>query len=169
MRRWVYDAIERSKPYGRVMAHGTAGPQLAVVPVRFLLARRLLMAAASAFLTINLWTGAPLLSLWVGSRVVGQHRLSMAAICVVVVMLAVLVIAMAFALSWLDVTYKTITGHPLRENRLTWLRSMNIEHETVGEGIRTSLLERIVMINVYVVVIIMVAYFFLAPQSPLPG
>ena len=25
-------------------------------------------AAATAFLSINLWTGAPLLSLWVGSR-----------------------------------------------------------------------------------------------------
>jgi hypothetical protein len=46
---------------------------------------------------------------------------------------------------------------------------MNIEGETVGEGIRTSLLERIVMINVYVVVVIMVAYFFLLPQSPLPS
>jgi hypothetical protein len=76
---------------------------------------------------------------------------------------------MAFALSWLDARYKRITGHPLRENRLTWLRSMNIENETVGEGIRISLLERIVMINVYVAVVILIAYFFLVPTSPLPS
>jgi hypothetical protein len=138
-----------------------------VAAVRFLPAKWLLMAAATAFLAINLWTGAPLFSLWVGSRVVGQRQLSMGAVGVVVITLAILVLAMAFALSWLDATYKRVTGHPLRENRFTWLRSMNIEHETVGEGIRTSMLERIVMINVYVVVIIMVAYFFLVPQSPL--
>jgi hypothetical protein len=138
-------------------------------PVRHLRTKRVLLAAATAFLSINLWTGAPLVSLWVGSRVVGQRELSMAAVGVVVVTLAVFVITMAFALSWLDGTYKIITGHPLRENRSTWLRSMNIENETVGEGIRTSALERIVMIQVYVATIIVIAYFFLVPVSPLPS
>jgi hypothetical protein len=150
------------------MAQGMAGSQ-PTDSVRFLLAKRLSMAAATAFLTINLWTGAPLFSLWVGSRVVGQHQLSMAAVGVVLVTLAILVAAMAFALSWLDATYKRVAGHPLRENRLTWLRSMNIERETVRQGIRTSLLERIVMVNVYVAAVILIAYFFLAPTSPLPS
>ena len=59
-------------------------------------------------------------------------------------------------------------GHPLRENRLTWLRSFNVQRESVGEGIPTSLLERIVMLNVYVATIALVVYFFLVPQSPLP-
>ena len=144
-------------------------PEGSVSAVHFLLAKRLLMAAATAFLAINLWTGAPLFSLWVGSRVVGQHQLSMAAVGVVVVTLTILVLAMVFALSWLDTTYKGVTGHPLRENRLTWLRSMNIENETVGEGTRTSMLERIVMINVYVAVIVLTAYWFLVPVSPLPS
>jgi hypothetical protein len=128
-----------------------------------------LLAAATAFLSINLWTGAPLFSLWIGSRVVGQRELSMAAIGVVVVTLAVLVVSMAFLLSWLDATYRTLTGHPLRENRATWLRTMNIERETVGEGVRTSALERIVMIQTYVATIILIAYFFLVPTSPLPS
>ncbi len=39
--------------------------------------KRVTMAAATAFLSINIWTGAPLLALWVGSRVVGQTVLSM--------------------------------------------------------------------------------------------
>lgn len=145
-------------------------PALALAPaVRFLQSKRVLLAAATAFLSINLWTGAPLFSLWLGSRVVGQRQLSMAAIGVVVVTLAVLVVSMAFMLSWLDATYKEITGHPLRENRATWLRSMNIENETVGEGIRTSALERIVMVQVYLATVILVAYFFLVPTSPLPS
>jgi len=75
---------------------------------------------------------------------------------------------MAMGIAWLDNTYKRITGFPLRENRMTWLRSMNIENETVGEGIRASVLERIVMVNVYVAVAVLVAYFFILPQSPLP-
>jgi hypothetical protein len=150
-------------------ARSFAPPAPSVVPVRYLRTKRVLLAAATAYLSINLWTGAPLFSLWVGSRVVGQHELSMAAVGVVVVTLAVLVISMAFALSWLDATYKRLVGHPLRENRATWLRSMNIEKETVGEGIRTSALERIVMVQVYLAAMIMVVYFFLVPTSPLPS
>jgi hypothetical protein len=150
------------------MSQLSADARPASPDVRFMRAKRLLLAAATAFLAINLWTGAPLFALWVGSRVVGERQLSMTAVGVVVVTLATLVVTMAFGLVWLDVTYKRLTGHPLRESRLTWLRSMNIEHETVGEGIRTTLLERIVMINVYVAVILMLAYFFLYPQSPLP-
>lgn len=136
---------------------------------RVLIAKRLLLAAGTAFLAMNIWTGAPLFSLWLGSQFVGERRLSMGAVGIVVVTLAVLELAMAMGIAWMDSTYKRITGIALRENRLTWLRSMNIENETVGEGMRMSALERIVMINVYVVVIVLVAYFFLFPQSPLPS
>jgi hypothetical protein len=135
---------------------------------RTLLAKRLLLAGATAFLAINIWTGGPLLSLWIGSQFVGERRLSMGAIGIVVVTLVVLELAMAIGMTWLDNTYKRITGFPLRENRMTWLRSMNIENETVGEGIRASVLERIVMANVYVAVAVLVVYFFFLPQSPLP-
>ena len=135
---------------------------------RTLLAKRLLLAAGTAFLAINIWTGGPLLSLWIGSRFVGERRLSMGAIGIVVVTLAVLEIAMAMGIAWLDNTYKRITGFPLRENRMTWLRSMNIENETVGRGSSASVWERILMVNVYVAVAVLVAYFFILPQSPLP-
>lgn len=143
--------------------------RVAVPAVRFLQVKRVLLAAATAFLSINLWTGAPLFSLWIGSRIVGQRELSMAAIGAVVVTLAALVVPMAFMLGWLDATYKRLTGHPLRENRATWLRSMNADRETVGEGIRETALERIVMVQTYVATIILVVYFFLVPSSPLPS
>jgi hypothetical protein len=149
-------------------AEEQAQPQSSRRARRTLLAKRLLLAAGTAFLAINIWTGAPLLSLWIGSQFVGERRLSMGAIGIVVVTLAVLELAMAIGIAWLDNTYKRITGFPLRENRMTWLRSMNIENETVGEGIRASVLERIVMVNVYVAVAVLVAYFFFLPQSPLP-
>ncbi|HEY4895701.1 MAG TPA: hypothetical protein VII01_06405 [Solirubrobacteraceae bacterium] len=133
-----------------------------------LLAKRLALAAATAFLAINLWTGAPLLALWVGSQVVGRSALSMSAVFVVVIVLAVLAIAMVLALTWLDATYNRLTGQPLRENRLTWLRSMNTQGETIGEGIPISALERITMASVYLAVTAFIIWFFFYARSPLP-
>jgi hypothetical protein len=127
-----------------------------------------LIAAATAFLSINLWTGAPLFALWVGSQFVGENRLSMTAVGIVVVTLAILLFSMSVALVRLNDAYRRITGHPLRENRMTWLRSFNLRRETVGEGIPTTLLERIVMWNVYIAVIALVVYYFAVPQSPFP-
>ncbi|HME90478.1 MAG TPA: hypothetical protein VKE49_03590, partial [Myxococcaceae bacterium] len=57
---------------------------------RFMTLKRVALAAATALVTINIWTGAPLLALWVGSRVVGKTVLSMRAVLVVVVVLALL-------------------------------------------------------------------------------
>ena len=48
-----------------------------------MLARRVAMSAATAFLAVNLLTGAPLLALWVGSRVVGQKQATFQAVAVV--------------------------------------------------------------------------------------
>jgi hypothetical protein len=148
-------------------------PELSVAPpraVRFMVLRRLTMAAATAFLAINLWTGAPLLALWVGSQVVGRSVLSMTAVIVVVVVLAVLVFTMALALAWLNGAYNRLTGRPSGHSRLSWLRSMNIEDdELLGEEISISALERIVMISVYVAVIALLVWFFFFAGSPLPG
>jgi len=137
-------------------------------PVRYLRTKRLAMAAATAFLAMNLWTGAPLFALWVGSRAVGQRTLSMGAVAVVVVVLAALVVAMLFALVWLDATYRRLTGHPLRENRLTWLRSMNTQGQTLSEGPSMDLLEAIVVATVCLAVLALVVWFFLFAGSPLP-
>jgi hypothetical protein len=136
--------------------------------VRFMPAKRLLMAAATAFFAINLWTGAPLLALWVGSQVVGQQALSMGAVFVVIIVLAIVVSAIVFALGRLDSGYKALTGQPLRENRLTWLRSMNTQDEA-GNAIPLSLLEAIIMATVYVTVLLLLVWFFVFAGSPLPS
>src|SRR5664280_840236 len=128
------------------------------------------MAGATAFLAINLWTGAPLLALWVGAQVVGQNALSMKAVFIVVGVLAVLVFAMAVALAWLNAEYERLTGRPPREHRLSWLRSMNTQAEDMTlEGTRISVLERIVIASVYVAVIALLVWFFVFARSPLPG
>ncbi len=121
---------------------------------RSLVAKRVLMAAATAFIAANLWTGAPLLALWIGSQVVGEKTLSMGAIFVVVAVLAILLLAMTLALAQLNSAYDRLTGRPTGERRLTWLRSMNTQaRETVSQGADLSALERIVMASVYLGVI----------------
>jgi hypothetical protein len=132
--------------------------------------KRATMAGATAFITAMIWTGAPLLALWVGSQVVGKKALSMAAVGVVVVVLAVVEFALAVALTLLNNVYDEITGRPRTERRSTWLRSMRAEAEGhVSQRVGITLLERIVMINVYIAVIALVVWyvFFAGPPAPL--
>jgi hypothetical protein len=139
-------------------------------PPRYIALKRLSMAGATAFIAINLWTGAPLLALWVGSQVVGKTALSMQAVFVVVIVLTVLVFTMAMALAWLNASYDRLTGRPSGEQRLSWLRSMNVKREDpVLIGTTISALERIVMASVYLAVITLLVWFFFFAGSPLPG
>jgi hypothetical protein len=140
------------------------------VPPRFVTLKRLAMAAASAFLSINLWTGAPLLALWVGSHSSNDAVLSMWAVFVVVLVLAVLVLVMAMALAWLDNTYDQLIGRPHPERRLPWLRSMRAEDEGhVSARVGVTLLERIVIASVYIAVISLLIWFFFYAGSPVPN
>jgi len=138
-------------------------------PPQAIMAKRALLSGATAFIAVNLWTGAPLFALWVGSKVVGKQALSMEAVFVVVIVLAVLLYAMTLALAWLSASYDTLTGRPSGELRLTWLRSMNAQGKDVVARSALSTLERIVMASVYIAVISFVAWFFLFAGSPLPG
>jgi hypothetical protein len=136
---------------------------------RYVALKRATMAAAAAFLTANIWMGAPLLALWAGSRVVAKGTLSMAAVGVVVATLAVLEFILTVALTWLNNVYDEITGRPRTERRSTWLRSMRAEGEGhVSQRVGITLLERIVMVNVYLAVIALLIWFVFFAGSPLP-
>jgi hypothetical protein len=138
-------------------------------PPRFMALRRAAMAAATAFLSINLWTGAPLLALWVGSQVGGQF-LTMQAVFVVLLVLAVSVAVMAMALTWLSNTYDELIGRPPTERRVPWLRSMRAEAEGhIESRVGITALERIVMISVHVAVIALLIWLvFFAGSSVSP-
>jgi hypothetical protein len=132
--------------------------------------KRAAMAGATAFLSVNLWTGAPLLALWVGSKTVGRSVLSMQAVFVVVIVLAALLFPMVLALVWLNSAYNELTGRPPGERRWSWLRSMSTQgSDRAGEGAGVSVLERIVMASVYVAVLSLLVWFFVFARSPLPG
>ncbi len=141
------------------------------VPAQGSLLKRTAMVAATAFLSINLWTGAPLVALWVGSQLVGGSALSMAAVGVVVVVLAVLVFSMSMALAWLSNEYDRLSGRARGEQRLPWMRSMRGEEgiEEPGYGAGITPLEQVVMVSVYLAVIAFLLWFFLLAGAPTPS
>jgi hypothetical protein len=140
-------------------------------PVRFVGLRRTLILIATTLLAINFWTGAPIAALWIGSRVVGQRALSMTAVFVVVVSLAVLLGLMGWALMWLSARYDELIGRPTGERRtLPWLRSMRAEEADLLRKRRgTTALETIVVCNTVTAVIALEIWFFFFAGNPLPG
>jgi len=152
------------------VASGSHGPREGGEPRRFVTLKRAAIAGAGAFLSINIWTGAPLLALWVGSHVSDQTILSMKAVFVVVLVLAALVFAMAVALTWLSNTYDELVGRGHSERRSPWLRSMRAEAEPqVSARVGTTLLERIVVASVYLAVSTLLVWFVFFAGSPLPN
>jgi hypothetical protein len=129
------------------------------------------LASATTLVAVNIWTGCPLLAVWVGSRFVGDSGLSMGAVFIVVVVLAVSVIALAAALTWLSAKYDRIIGRPAAARRTSpWLRSMRGEREELTkkrQGI--SAIERIVVISVVAAVTSFEVWFFFFAGSSLPN
>lgn len=154
-------AIPTSYSDGRAPVESPAG--------RFMTLKRVALAALTAFIAVNIWTGAPLLALWVGSQFVQHGNLSMGAVGVVVGVLAVLVFTMAVALTWLNTIYGELTGHSQAERRSPWLRSMRGEADAeITQRVGVTALERIVMINVYIAVIALLVWYVLLAGAPSP-
>src|SRR5688500_6778768 len=93
--------------------------------------KRIALVAGSALCAINIWTGAPLLAVWVGSKLQKDATgLSMTAIFAVIAVLAVMVGLLAWALSWFNAKYDEVSGRET-VGRYTppWLRSMRGERD----------------------------------------
>jgi hypothetical protein len=134
--------------------------------------QRLALVIASALTSINIWTGAPLLAVWVGSQVqAAQDRLSMTALFAVVVTLAVTVFVLAWVLAWINSRYDELTGRS-QEARYTspWLRSMRGERETdIRRKHGISAVERVVVVSVVGAVLAFEVWFFFFAGSSLPN
>jgi hypothetical protein len=127
------------------------------------------MAAATAFISISIFTGAPLAALWVGSQVGDQSTLTMESCFVVLFVLAVLAFTLAVALTWLNNTYDELIGRPRTERRVPWLRSMRDEAEGhISSRVGITALERVVMVTVYIAVIALLVWLVVFAGSELP-
>ncbi len=133
--------------------------------------KRTALVAASALLSINIWTGAPLLALWVGSRFVPASGLSMGAVFIVVAVLAISVLAIVAGLTRLSAAYDELTGRSAGVRRTSpWLRSMRAEREDVASRRRgASAIEWVVTIAVVLAVLAFEVWFFFFAGSSLPN
>jgi hypothetical protein len=130
------------------------------------------LVTASALCSINLWTGAPLLAVWVGSKVQGNlNNLSMTAVFSVIVVLSALVFLLAWALTWLNAKYDDVTGRPAEARHTSpWLRSMRDEpEEHVRRKYGISPVERVVVVSVVAAVLVFEVWFFFFAGSSLPN
>jgi hypothetical protein len=130
------------------------------------------LVTASALCSINLWTGAPLFAVWVGSKVQGNlNNLSMTAVFSVVAVLAATVFLLALVLTWLNAKYDEPTGRPPAARQTSpWLRSMRDEREeNVRRKYGISAVERVVVVSVVAAVLAFEVWFFFFAGSSLPN
>jgi hypothetical protein len=134
--------------------------------------KKMALVAASAICAINLWTGAPLFAVWVGSKVQGSlNNISMTALFSVIAILAAMVFALGWLLSWINVKYDQITGRPASARHTSpWLRSMRDERESdVQRKYGISGIERVVVIVAVAGCLAFEAWFFFFAGSSLPN
>jgi hypothetical protein len=132
-------------------------------------AKRYGLAALMAFLALNLWTGSPLLALWIGSRVQGDSgQASFGAILAIVGCLTVFSIALYQALKYVMHSYREATGTlPTVRTHAPWLRSMRGERPTYEGAATIGGAERIIVVTVILAAVAFEAWFFFFSGSPI--
>jgi hypothetical protein len=131
---------------------------------------RVALASTTALLSLNIWTGCPLLAVWIGSRFVPQTRLSMGAVFIVIAVLVGCVLASVAALARLNAAYDRIAGTAKVRRTAPWLRSMRAERDDLAAERRgISTIERILTASVVVAVLAFEVWFFFFASSSLPN
>ena len=138
---------------------------------RFLRVKRTALVSGAILASVNIWTGCPLLAVWVGSRFVGGTTLSMGAVAVVIAVLAVSVTVLTMMLTRLSAKYDQLTGRPTTARRTSpWLRSMRAErNEHVQRKHRLSAVEMVVIASVVAAVVAFEVWFFFFAGSSIPN
>jgi hypothetical protein len=125
-----------------------------------------------AFLALNVWTGSPLLAVWIGSRVQGEDsQPSMTAFVVVIVSLIAFSLGLYQLLKSTMRAYQQATGTaPTVRTHAPWLRSMRDERpDARSPRTRISGAERIVVAMVVVAAVAFEVWFFFFSGSPIGG
>jgi hypothetical protein len=118
---------------------------------------------------LNVWTGSPLLALWIGSRLQGSGPPQMGPIFVVVVTFTVVSFGLAWVLAQLGDTYDRMTGQTAQVHRhVAWLRSMRGERpQYPGEHAQVTALEQALVVVVVLCVLAFEVWFFFFSTSPI--
>jgi hypothetical protein len=131
--------------------------------------KRVGLRIAMLIVALNVWTGSPLLALWIGSRLQGSGAPQMGPIFVVVVCFAALSFALATVLARLGDRYERMTGHVAQvHSHVPWLRSMRGERpQYPGQHIHVTGLEQILIVTVAAAVLAFEIWFFFFSSSPI--
>jgi hypothetical protein len=133
--------------------------------------KRLGLVALMAFLALNVWTGSPLLALWIGSRVQGSaSQPSMTAFVAVLGCLIAFSFVLYQALKRVSYAYREATGTlPSVRTHAPWLRSLRGERPDYIAAARVSGAERIVVVTVILAALIFELWFFFLSGSSIGG
>jgi hypothetical protein len=132
-------------------------------------AKRVGLRIAMLVVALNVWTGSPLLALWIGSRLQGSGPPKMGPIFVVVVAFAIISFTLTAVLARLGDAYDTMTGQPAQVHRhVAWLRSMRGERpQYAGVRAQVTALEQILIITVVACALAFEIWFFFFSSSPI--
>jgi hypothetical protein len=133
--------------------------------------RKIGLLIPAVLLAVNVWTGFPLLALWIGSQVQGGGSLAITTVFTVVLSFAALVFAAAVGVSWLNLRYDELTGkRSIRRERFTLAESLTgpARQQTRRER-GVNAIEKAVIASVVVAVLAFEVWFFLFAGSPLPS
>jgi predicted secreted protein len=134
--------------------------------------KSILLAAAMAFLALNVWTGSPLLAVWLGSRVQGEEsQPQMGAYAVVIIALIAFSWGLYQLLKRVMSAYQETTGTtPTVRSHAPWLRSMRGERpDHRGNASRISGAERVVVATVLLAAVAFEIWFFFFSGSSIGG
>ena len=124
--------------------------------------QRAFLLAAMAVVAVNIWTGSPLLALWVGSRLQVTSGLSMGAVFAVIAVMGVTSFALIKLLGALGARHDKLLGVPSAPRRQQpWLRSLSGERlRDQRKRQRISALDVVLVGTVLVAAIVFEIWFF---------
>jgi hypothetical protein len=130
------------------------------------------LAALTSFIALNIWTGSPLLALWIGSQVQGEEsQPSMGGFIAVLGCLVLFSVLLYQALKRVSHAYRETTGTtPAVRTHAPWLRSMRAERpEHASVKTRVGGAEQIVVVSVILAAVAFEVWFFLFSGSSIGG
>jgi hypothetical protein len=132
---------------------------------------RIFLAVLGSLVSVNLWTGGPVLALWVGSRVQeSQGQLTMGAVGATIGVLIAITFVLYKLLVFLQARYNAVAGEQDGPRRQTaWLKPMSGERRSLSVRRPLTAVERVTVISVVVAVLALEVWFFFFAHYSLPG
>jgi hypothetical protein len=130
---------------------------------------RVALVAGMLVSAMNVWTGVPVLGLWVGSRFVRHGDISMLALLIAVATMAAGALALLKLIALLDLRLRHLSGRDrLVSRHLPWLRSMRGERPFAREiGAHLDPLDYVLVVAVVVAAVAFEIWFMFFSTSPI--